>query len=89
MHRRAIIFAGRVQGVGFRATAQAVAARFRVSGWVRNEPDSTVRLEVQGPPEEVEAMVRNLSDRMRRSIVSTRSEELPVVPQESGFDIRR
>src|SRR5262245_4151279 len=42
MERRQIRFHGRVQGVGFRVTARAIADEFAVSGWVRNEPDGTV-----------------------------------------------
>jgi Acylphosphatase len=47
MERRRIVFSGRVQGVGFRATARAVASRFEVTGWVRNADDGTVEMEVQ------------------------------------------
>ena len=38
MSVRAVVFHGRVQGVGFRWTTQTVAERFPVRGWVRNEP---------------------------------------------------
>lgn len=89
MQRRAVIYAGRVQGVGFRATAHAVAARFAVTGWVRNQPDATVRLEVQGRPDDVEAMLRTLADRMRGHVTSTRTEDLPTVADEDSFAIRR
>ncbi len=89
MQRRVVIYSGRVQGVGFRATAQAIAARYDVTGWVRNEPDATVRLEVQGTAGEVEAMLRTLADRMRRYVSSARSEERAAVEDESGFEIRR
>ena len=44
-----IIFAGRVQGVGFRFTAHNVARRYDVSGYVRNRPDGTVEMFAQGP----------------------------------------
>ena len=39
-----VVYAGRVQGVGFRATAREIAADFAVTGWVRNQPDGTVLL---------------------------------------------
>ena len=38
-----IIFIGRVQGVFFRATAQEMARRYDVTGWVRNERGGSVR----------------------------------------------
>ena len=46
--RMEVVFRGRVQGVFFRATTQRIAAGFPVAGWVRNEPDGSVRLVAEG-----------------------------------------
>jgi acylphosphatase len=89
MLRRIVIYTGRVQGVGFRATAQAIAARHQVTGWVRNEPDASVRLEIQGPSDEVEAVLRTLAARLHGFIASTRTHEASPVADEPGFEIRR
>ena len=43
-----IIFKGQVQGVGFRYTTHRVAGRYDVTGFVRNLPDGTVEMLVQG-----------------------------------------
>ena len=48
---------GLVQGVSFRWYTRQEADRLGLVGWVRNEADGTVRLEVQGPEEDVEALV--------------------------------
>lgn len=48
---------GRVQGVGFRFTAQALAASFDLTGFVRNEWDGSVHMEVEGARSEVENFV--------------------------------
>jgi acylphosphatase len=48
---------GRVQGVSFRYYTQAEADRLGVAGWVRNEPDGSVELFVEGPDGAVDAMV--------------------------------
>ena len=40
---------GRVQGVGFRWYARTEAERLGLSGWVRNRPDGSVELAVDGP----------------------------------------
>lgn len=40
---------GRVQGVGFRAFTQRRAGQLGLSGWVRNEPDGSVRVVAEGP----------------------------------------
>lgn len=39
---------GRVQGVGFRWSAQSAARSRGVRGWVRNEPDASVLLVAEG-----------------------------------------
>ncbi len=39
-----IFYAGRVQGVGFRATAEETAQECRVVGWVKNLRDGRVEL---------------------------------------------
>lgn len=46
--RKHITFYGRVQGVGFRYTAKHLARSLGLTGWVKNEWDGTVIMEVQG-----------------------------------------
>ena len=52
-----IVVAGAVQGVAFRWQASAEAERLGVMGWVRNEPDGTVRCRAEGPAEAVTGFV--------------------------------
>ena len=40
---------GRVQGVGYRATAMDEARRLQLAGWVRNRVDGTVEVLAEGP----------------------------------------
>ena len=54
------VIAGRVQMVGFRVFAVDVASQVGVSGWVRNLRDGAVEVLVQGPPERVEEVLRQL-----------------------------
>jgi acylphosphatase len=44
---------GRVQGVGFRFFTERAALREGLHGWVRNTPDGTVEVEVEGEAEAV------------------------------------
>lgn len=48
---------GRVQGVWFRASAQEVARRFKIQGWVRNMPDGAVETHIQGDDKAVAEML--------------------------------
>jgi len=61
-------FAGRVQGVGFRYTARALAQRHGVVGFVRNLADGRVELEAVGPPRRVSEYLEALQREMGRYI---------------------
>lgn len=52
--RTRVIVTGRVQGVGFRYYTEEKATRFVVTGFVRNLPDRTVEIEVEGAREEID-----------------------------------
>ena len=51
---RHVVFRGRVQGVGFRAHVEDVAAETGVDGWVRNRRDGTVEAVFAGDAKAVE-----------------------------------
>jgi len=53
---------GRVQGVGFRNFTQRQARTLGVTGWVRNETDGSVRLEAEGPHEQLADLVEAIHD---------------------------
>ena len=53
-----LIVSGRVQGVGFRWSARTEAERVGARGWVRNLPDGTVEIHLEGDDEAVEHMRR-------------------------------
>jgi acylphosphatase len=49
---------GKVQGVNYRVTARREARRRGLTGWVRNEPDGSVLIDVEGPSAAVDAFLR-------------------------------
>lgn len=84
-----VVFGGRVQGVGFRFTAEALARTFPIRGFVRNEWDGTVRLEAEGARRELEAYLAGLQgSRLGRYITETHCEWQPASGTFAGFAIR-
>ncbi len=87
--RLAIIFSGKVQGVGFRATTRDVMRGFAVTGWVRNQPDGSVRAEVQGEATAIEAALAKLRERTGGYIRGEQAYTLGLEADEEGFEIHR
>ena len=83
-----ILFTGCVQGVFFRATARDVASGFAVTGWVRNEPDGSVRCVAEGEERELDAFVAAVQRSKRDNIADTRIDKRPATGEFDGFDIR-
>lgn len=83
-----IIVRGRVQGVGYRDLVQREAKARKLIGWVRNEPDGTVRAHAEGPREALEAWLEALHIGTGLSKVD-RIEETWMPPQQmlGGFDV--
>ncbi len=57
-----IVVHGRVQGVGFRYFVQLAAMRLGLTGDVRNSPDSTVEIIVEGPARRIEEFIREVRE---------------------------
>ena len=60
--RLQILYAGRVQGVGFRYTVKSLARGFELTGMVRNLDDGRVELVCEGDRDELEAFRRAVQD---------------------------
>lgn len=86
--RRSILYSGRVQGVGFRASTQAVAARFDVTGYVRNLEDGRVELVAEGAPAELEAFLTAVARKMAGYIDQKQADVRAASGEFAGFRIR-
>ncbi len=64
--RLALRFRGRVQGVGFRWSNQGTAQELGLTGWVRNNPDGSVSMELQGAPGRIIRHLDAIHARYRR-----------------------
>ena len=85
--RRRIEFHGRVQGVGFRYQAQRYASAFGLKGWVRNEYDGSVLMEVQGTTAMINQMLKSLNLDRYIDIDWMDSKNIPL-ESERGFSVR-
>lgn len=87
MIRQRMIYSGRVQGVGFRATAAYLARGYEVSGTVRNLADGTVELEAQGEAAEVGRFLAAIDEALGAGIDEARGQILEPIEQTAGFRI--
>ncbi len=88
MIRKGLIFHGRVQGVGFRYTAILSARKNLCTGWVRNELNGTVSMEIQGEDANVGAVLDSLYNDSYIIISRIESTDLPLNHSEVTFQRR-
>lgn len=84
-----ITIKGRVQGVGYRASAERQAVQLGLNGWIRNRVDGTVEAVAQGPQDKVDAFVawcRRGPPAARVEMVE--STAVPEQPDLTDFDVR-
>ena len=88
MIRRHITFSGWVQGVGFRYRARHAAELSGCTGWVRNEWDGSVTMEIQGEEENIDQVILAIERGTYIRIENMDSRTIPIVPEEIGFHTR-
>lgn len=79
---------GSVQGVGFRYRAKHAAESVGVTGWVRNDPDGAVSMEIQGTEEQIDKVIMIISQGTYIDIQSLNAKTIPLVEDEYGFRVR-
>jgi acylphosphatase len=80
-------YTGRVQGVGFRATAEHIAGRYPVTGTVRNLPDGRVELLAEGERADVVAFLAAVRARFARQITNESADWQAVTGRFASFDV--
>lgn len=86
--RYCVRYHGQVQGVGFRMTSIAQARGLSIHGFVRNEPDGSVQMDVEGPLGDVKELMRRIKSAMADNIDDIQVHEMPVRGIDGGFQIR-
>lgn len=85
MIRKRIVFSGWVQGVGFRYRARHAAELLGATGWVRNEYDGSVTMEIQGTEEQIDGVIQAIGRGRYVKIENMDVRTIPVIPNEQGF----
>ena len=88
MIRKLIIFYGYVQGVGFRWRARQAANHYSCTGWVHNEWDGSVSMEIQGREENIDLVIMSIQAGRYIEITDMDVKTIPLKEFESGFITR-
>jgi acylphosphatase len=84
---RNILFSGLVQGVGFRYTAQRIATRCHLTGYVRNLDDGRVEMFAQGTPENIELCITDLGETFGAYIRDVKTTDASLSSTYTSFEI--
>jgi len=82
-----VLFRGHVQGVGFRYMARQIAQQYNVAGFVRNLPDGTVEMFLQGPDQDIDNCLREIQDSFTGYLRATQVEEAVYTPRYTDFRV--
>ncbi|HKK52991.1 MAG TPA: acylphosphatase [Myxococcota bacterium] len=90
MEHRHIRVSGRVQGVFFRAETQRKARALGLTGFVRNEPDGSVRIEAEGEAEALDRLEAWVQEGGPEAARVDRADSEPGAPKGfEDFEVRR
>ncbi len=81
-------FLGQVQGVGFRWQVRMAAQSLRLTGWVVNNWDGSVEMEIQGDEASIGELLRSLQEDRYIRIDEIQKESIPLDEKEGGFKVR-
>lgn len=87
MVRKHMRFTGQVQGVGFRFHASHAARHIGLTGWVRNEWDGSVEMEVQGTEDQIDDLIISLQRTAFIQIDNIDMKNIPLDEFERGFRV--
>ncbi len=85
--RKAVVVTGWVQGVGFRWRARQAAGALGVTGWVRNNADGSVSMELQGTAEQIDSLLLAVERGTYVNIETLRVKTIPLDETESAFRV--
>jgi acylphosphatase len=84
---RMVYYTGKVQGVGFRASAVEISRDYTVTGWVKNLADGRVQLLAEGQKEAVEAFLKAIRTHWKDNIEKEDVQEQTASGKYKKFEI--
>ncbi|MBN2093806.1 MAG: acylphosphatase [Candidatus Zambryskibacteria bacterium] len=76
---------GEVQGIGLRYMAKVKAGKFDIKGFIRNDPDNTVYMEIEGKKEAVEGFLNWLQRDFKQAKITRFESEKGIVENFKNF----
>ncbi len=83
-----VYYSGRVQGIGFRFTAEVIARNLEVNGWVKNLDDGRVEIVAEAQEEILKNFLQQINERFKRYIRDTEVEFIEATGQFKEFGIK-
>ena len=87
MHRKNLIFKGRVQKVGFRLEVSLIANKLGLTGWVKNTPQGEVEVEIQGEEDKIDFLIKFMKSLKRIKIIEVKEQIIEDICMEDKFII--
>ena len=82
-----VYYSGRVQGVGFRFTAESVANELGVTGWVKNLDDGRVEIVAEAENDTLLVLLDKIGKCFAQYITDTEAEWLKAEGKFKGFGV--
>jgi len=83
-----VYYSGRVQGVGFRFSAERIAIELGICGWVKNLADGRVEMVAVAQQEKLEDLLKRLADDFSRYIRDAEIRWLDPTEKFGDFGVR-
>ncbi len=77
-----------MQGVGFRYRAEHAADLVGATGWVRNDPDGAVSMEIQGTEEQIDKVILMINQGTYVDIQDMKAKMIPLMEDEYSFRVK-
>ena len=83
-----VYYSGRVQGIGFRFSAERIAIELGICGWVKNLADGRVEMVAVAQQEKLEVLLKRIADGFSRYIRDAEIQWLNPTEEFSDFGVR-